>query len=314
MSKNYYDVLGVDEKSTQSEIKKAYRKLSLQYHPDRNNNDLIATEKTKDINEAYETLGNETNRKQYDMSKNNPFARMFSMDGSSGNMPPMPPDLDNLLSQVFGMNNSFPHGGNGFQSFNMGMSMDGKGIHVFTNIKKPVPIVKNINVNLEDVYTGKSIPINVERWIIEKGNSEKNFEKETIYISLPKGIDNNEIIILKEKGNVIDDSVKGDIKIIISLDEHPIFKRDGLNLHYNKQISLKEALCGLTYEFKHLNGKVFTITNKKGNIIQNEHTKNIPNLGLTRDNYTGVLVIHFEILFPKELSIENINKLEELLT
>ena len=64
--KDYYYILGIEENSTTEEIKKAYRKLSLKFHPDKNNNDKFFTDRFKEINEAYETIGNENNREKYD--------------------------------------------------------------------------------------------------------------------------------------------------------------------------------------------------------------------------------------------------------
>ena len=92
---DYYKVLNVNEKATKEEIKKAYRRLSLQYHPDKPTGD---SEKFKQINEAYQTLGNENKRKQYDMSKNLPegFNNIFT--GNAGASGPMP----DILKMFFG--------------------------------------------------------------------------------------------------------------------------------------------------------------------------------------------------------------------
>ena len=95
--KNYYEILGVDEKATQEDIKKAYRKLSKQYHPDVNPN---GEEKFKDIAEAYDNIGDENKRKDYDNRRNNPFGGMGGFDINSmfeqmvngGNRPPKAPD------------------------------------------------------------------------------------------------------------------------------------------------------------------------------------------------------------------------------
>jgi DnaJ-class molecular chaperone len=74
---NFYNILGVGEKATEEEIKKAYRKLSLQYHPDRNNNDPASVQKFQKIGEAYETLSDKEKRREYDMTRNNPFLNAF---------------------------------------------------------------------------------------------------------------------------------------------------------------------------------------------------------------------------------------------
>ena len=74
---------------------------------------------------------------------------------------------------------------------------------------------------------------------------QKQFENETIYIDIPKGIDENEIIIMKDRGNVINDTNKGEVKIFVKISNTTDFTRKGLDLFYKKTITLKEALCGL---------------------------------------------------------------------
>lgn len=297
-SKDYYRILGVNENSSHDEIKKAYRALSLKHHPDRNRNDTKAHEFSRELNEAYETLGDKDKKIMYDKTRKNPFLNMLNPNMSHGSFQQdIPFPVDELFSQLFGNDiHSFPGAPN---------------IRVFTNIQKPTPIIKTINITLLDVLHGNSLPISIERWIMI--NNEKTFEKETLYINIPKGIDNNEIIMLKEKGNILNENIKGDIKIFVNIENKSEFQRTGLDLFYYKTISLKEALCGFSFELKHLNGKVFTINNNKGNVISNNHQKSIPKLGLTRENHTGNLIIQFDIIFPEHLSNETIDKLASIL-
>ena len=153
--------------------------------------------------------------------------------------------------------------------------------------------------------------MDIERWIIENGI--KVFEKETIYVDIPKGIDDNEMIILRDKGNCMNELNKGDIKLFIKVDNNTDFKRNGLDLIYEKTITLKEALCGFNFELKYVNGKTYTIHNNGGNIIIPDYNKIIPNMGLTRETHIGNLVIHFNVVFPETLKKETIDKLREIL-
>jgi hypothetical protein len=210
--------------------------------------------------------------------------------------------------------------GMGGMPFPMGRMPQG-GIHIFRNgsmpvnfedaLQKPSPIIKNITIDISLVLTGTTMPIEIERWIIEYGN--KVFEKETVYLDIPKGIDDNEIIILREKGNVANERCKGDIKIFIKVENNTDFIRNGLDLKIEKTISLKESLCGFSFELKYINGKTYTLNNNKGNIIPPEYVKVIPNMGLTREGKTGNLLIVFHIEFPNVLSDEKISKLLETL-
>jgi DnaJ family protein A protein 2 len=164
---------------------------------------------------------------------------------------------------------------------------------------------------METVLNGGKIPIEIERWILENGN--KIHEKQTLYVDIVKGIDNNEIIVLKDQGNMVNDQCKGDVKIYIKIENDSEFQRRGLDLILEKRISLKEALCGFSFDLKYINGKVYTINNHAGNVIPPEYQKMIPNMGLTRDSHTGNLIIIFHVEFPEKMSLENIEILKNVL-
>jgi DnaJ-class molecular chaperone len=207
----------------------------------------------------------------------NPFAQMSGMGGMQG----MPGGMQGMPGGMPGMP-GFPPG------FPPGVK-----VHVFNGgpmgfqqaIQKPSPIIKNITITLEQILTGATVPLEIERWIVENGM--KVFENETIYVTIPKGIDDNEIIMLQDKGNIINNELKGDIKIFIAVNNDSCFTRRGLDLIMEKDISLKESLCGFSFDLKYINGKTYTINNLPGNIIPPEYQKVIPNMGLVYDyNYT----------------------------
>ena len=248
MSDNFYSTLGVSETATQDEIKRAYRGLSLKWHPDKNNNSEEANSKFKTINEAYETLGDETQRSMYDASRNNQHNPFFGMRGPPpGAGGPGGMSEENIFSVLFGPGGMgipgfMPPGGT-FHVFNGGGG--GGPNHPFSfvqNMQKPVPIVKNMSITMEQVFNGANIPIDIERWLLE--NNNKVFERETLYIPIPKGIDDGEIIIIRDKGNIINDAVRGDVKIFIKVEPHSVYQRKGLDLITTQKVSLKDALCG----------------------------------------------------------------------
>jgi DnaJ-class molecular chaperone len=315
---SFYTVLGISENATPDEIKKAYRQLSLKYHPDKNQGSLEAISKFQQLNEAYETLSDPEKRQQYDLTRNNPFSN-FNGGGVGVNSFPGGINVNDLNSMFANMFNPF---GTGFQQggniFQQGGIPGMPNIRIFTNgnmfgNSKPQPIQHNLTISLEQVLVGTTIPIEIERFIIE--GQTKSLEKETLYIPIPKGIDDGEIIVLQDKGNIINHGInnmpimKGDVKIFIKVDNKTEFKRHGLDLIYEKKISLKDSLCGFSFELKHVNGKMYTINNNIGNIIAPNHKKIISNMGLTRDNHTGSLVIQFEVQFPEKLSEEAIKQL-----
>lgn len=317
---NFYDLLGVSETASAEEIKKAYRKLSLKYHPDKNNGDPECVTKFQKISEAYETLGNAEKKGQYDMMRKNPFARMSSMNGMGGmNGMPFEPfeHMDDLFTNIF-FGGGVPFGMHGGMPGMPGMFPGGPNIKIFRNgvqvnggFEKPTPIIKTIVINMDTVLNGGKVPLEIERWIVENGN--KVFENQTVYVDIMKGVDNNEVIILRDQGNIINENCKGDVKIFIKIENDTAFQRKGLDLYMDKKISLKEALCGFSFDLKYINGKVYTINNQPGNVIPSEYNKVIPNMGLTRDTFVGNLVIVFHVEFPEKIPIEKIDLLKTLL-
>jgi len=312
MAENFYNVLGVSENATKEEIKKAYRSMQMKYHPDKNQSSNESINMTQKINEAYETLGDDSKKQEYDMMRNNPnpFMRMNSHGGGGMEVP-----MDDIFNMFFGGNGT-PFGFPGMPG------VPGAKIHVFHGghggpmgfqqaISKPVPIMKTITINMEQVLSGVSIPLEIERWIMENGI--KVNEKETIYVAVPQGIDDNEILILRDKGNVLNENVKGDVKIFVKIKNDSAFKRLGLDLILEKSISLKEALCGFTFEINYINGKSYTLNNNPGNIIPPEYKKIYQGMGLTREQHKGNMIIHFHIDFPEKLSDEQMNKIREVL-
>jgi DnaJ-class molecular chaperone len=302
---NYYNILGINENASQEEIKKAYRQLSFKYHPDKNPNDPSVIEKCQKINEAYATLSDEQKRQEYDFGRKNPLggSGMPFPFFRGGSMPMQgQEDIDQLFSQLFGQ--AF----NPFGS-NPNVQIFRNGVPVF---QKPTPIVINVNLNMEQVLTGVTMPLEIERWIVQ--DNAKIFEKETLYIDIPKGVDNNELIILQNKGNIVNENQKGDVKVFIHVEPCQEFKRSGLDLIHERNISLKDALCGFSFELKYINGKTYTINNNPGGqIIYPGYKKIIPNMGLPRDNHVGNMIIIFNVDFPTSLKEQQINILRETL-
>ena len=315
MAETAYNILGVDEKATKEEIKKAYRGLQMKWHPDKNQGSEESNKMSEKINGAYEILGDEEKRAEYDNSRNNPnpFTRMNSHGGGGMEVP-----MNDIFNMFFG------GGMQGMPGMMPGMHgipgmPPGARIHIFNGgpmgfqqaISKPVPVMKTIEINMAQVLSGASIPLEIERWIIENGI--KVFEKETIYVTVPQGVDDNELLILRDKGNVLNENVKGDVKIFVKINNDSLFKRSGLDLILDKKISLKESLCGFTFELNYINGKSYTLNNNKGNIIPSDYNKIYPGMGLSRGEHKGNMIIHFQVEFPEKLTEEQINKLIEIL-
>ena len=289
-----YETLGLEPDANDEQIKKAYKKLAFQYHPDRNS-DPSANAKFQEINEANEVLSDPSKRGQYDNQLNGVPAMQFH-------------DMNDILRSFFGRGGLGPemHVFHGMQGGPGGPNM------FFQNMSKPIPIVKTLNITMEQAYLGGSFPIVFERWNIT-GNTRVD-ERVMMYATVPCGIDENEMLIVRDNGNTINGTAKGDIKINIQITNNTEFKRHGLDLIYKKSVTLKEALCGFDFEIKHVNGKTLAFKNHQNPfIIKPGFKKVIPEFGMKRENTTGNLLIEFDIVFPDQLTPEQIKTLSEIL-
>lgn len=309
---NPYEVLGVGEKATKDEIKKAFRGLSMKWHPDKNKNDPTAMGMFQKINSAYEVLSDDQKRSEHDNNVDELFSQLFGQHGFGqhgfgpmrgmgglGTMGPMH-GMRNTRIFVNGLDADFGVNGTPFSG-----GLDEMLFSAFASFS-PQPIEKQINISLVQAYLGASIPIEIDRIV-----NNKRIERETIYVPIAKGIDHGETIVIKEKGNVTNNR-KGDIQINVNVNNDTNFERNGLDLIVKQTISLKDALFGFVIDFTHINGKNYKLKNE-GHIIQNKHRKTIPGLGFTRDGTTGALVIVFEVEIPLHLSAEKMELLKSAL-
>lgn len=319
---NLYEILELEKNASKEEIKKSYRRLSLLYHPDRPGG---SPDKFKKINEAYDILGDNQKRKMYDLESSNPFLKM------SDNINPM-----DIFSKLFNQNLNEANNGEMFNNidpmfpFAPGM---GPKIHIFKaggmggmpgipgmpfpdfdNMMQandePDIIEINVLLTMNESYNGCNKPIEINRYIVR--NNKKSYETETLYVEFNAGVDNNEYIIIKEKGNV-ENGVMGNLKIKVQLQFSNNYGRKGLDLIYNKYLTLNEALCGFSFLLEHINGKSYKINHNGEYIIQPNHVKEIPNLGFNRNSNVGKLIIKFNIVFPDNLSLEKRKQISDII-
>jgi len=319
MSRNkHLRTLELDSTATETDIKKAFRRLSLKHHPDKNNNSPESSEKFTEVNNAYSFLSNKDGDQEKEFF-DNLFSNMngsatgstghnvFTSGGGAGGG-----GIDDIINMMFmsemlsnmNMDNNIPEGVN-VKVFHNGVPIN---IHGQKARNKPKPLVIPLEITLKESYTGGSVPLNVTRWY---GNPHGNTETETIYVTVPEGADDNEFIIIEKKGNAIDEACRGDLKVVIKIVNDTIFVRDGLNLVINKSITLKEALCGINFNIHHLSGKSYTIKNNK--VVHPGTSTFVNNLGFKRDGNVGKLNIIFSIEFPDDISNETKQKIAELI-
>jgi DnaJ-class molecular chaperone len=181
-------------------------------------------------------------------------------------------------------------------------------------VSKPPLISIDVNISLDDVACGNTIPVEIERWNLNRDDNETyELEKHIEYYSLPFGVESGEVVLLTNCGNEATNHTRGDVKVTFHVAEHAIFKRSGLDIHTEKTITLKEALCGFVFNIEHVNGKKFVFNSSSGNIIRDGLIKTIPKLGIRGGDNVGNLSIVFHVAYPEKLTDEQVKKLLEVL-
>ena len=330
---NFYDVLQINNNASAKEIKKAYRKLATECHPDKCPGDKEKEEQFKLINEAYEVLSDKDKRIQYDMFHSMGIPNIDSMGGIPFNFSAFSMPINSMFSQIdpeviqslqsnifnglFGMassdtastdtaSSSIPsqdiYEKEIFNSINNLFNSSFTSEQPQKSQKSPTKDVI-VDITFEDCYSCgvKNIKI--------KKNIKGNIQEEILNIEIPLGVSSKQEIIFVEKGDHNKNNlVPGDLKIIFNIVKDEMFKKYANDIIYEKKILLSEALYGFSFDL--------TLPNKKNihfissDIIQPRTTKTFNGLGFPNDkNECGNLHILFKIEFPKTL----LDKQKELL-
>jgi len=306
---DYYNVLGLKANASKDDIKKAYRKMALKYHPDKNKTPE-AEKKFKEVAEAYAILSDDEKKKYYDVHGCSPDSdearanmnafggmqsgRRFTKTWSSGGIDP-----NEIFRQFFG-------GGDPFQQNEFFQQPQKKQNSVQQQIAK---------VSLEELFQGSHKKFKIKSRIFKNSN-ETIVDEKILQFDIKAGWKDGTKITFDNSGDQIHPSVpRNDIQFVIQTVKHPFFERDGDDVIYRATISLKKALCGGVLEFEHLDGTTKKLplrgitTHNTKRILQNE---GMP-ISKSRRNERGNLVIVFNVEFPEELSDEHKNVLQSLL-
>ena len=301
---NYYDILGVTKDSTTDEIKKSYRKLSKEHHPDRGGDG----DKFKEISEAYGTLGEQNKRQQYDNKLNNPFSNL-----SGGNTNP-----SDLFEQFFA------RGGQTSRNNHPGKDLNA-----------------NINVTLEEIDRGVTKNIKYKRSVFDRrqapavcrmcngngfvsvlgpfkskcngcnGQGRMNVYKtleQDLSFDIPKGVKHGEKIFYPGFGNE-DAGGMGNLYVIINQQQHSRFQRDGNNLITELSVTFPELILGVALEVETLTGLI------KVNVLPNTkpfERLRITGKGIHSENGVGNLIVVIKVTVPQKINEREKILLEEL--
>jgi DnaJ-class molecular chaperone len=337
MPRSHYDVLQLDSRSaTPDEIKRAFRRLSMDLHPDKNGNSEESKRAFQELNEAYTVLSDPEKRSNYD------FEVQMGMGGHSigghghrmHHMGPMGPmgmgpmgmginPLDMLFAAMHGQQPQQPQ--HMFEAMFGGMGGMGPRIiiHNFTQQNMSEPSYSepshsessyDINVvialSLSDAFNG----VNQRPVHIQYEDEAHAAHSETIMINVPPAIPNGHKVGIPGRGNVVPNSGgrRGTLHLEISIEEHPQFRREGdADLVVEHRVSLKDALCGFAFDLVHLNGRSYKFNCKPCSITGSmNETKVLPGLGY---NESGALKIRFSIELPTSLTEEQVAALSAIL-
>ena len=283
--KDYYKVLGVERSATQDAIKKAYRKLAVKYHPDKNPGDKAAEEKFKEISEAYQVLGNEESRKKYD-------------------------ELGANWKQYENMG----YGGQGFQGF------DGQGFEGFsgsgfsdffdmffggfssgrrgrTRAMKGQDLTATLDMTLREAYFG----------------SQRMFKigGETIKISIKPGVKDGQTLRVKGKGHPgVNGGENGDLLLKINIAQDPVYQRDGDDLIRNINIDIYTAILGGKMEIDTMKGNVNVPIKPQ---TQNNSMLRLKGLGMPHygKEGNGSLLLKVQLVLPNHFSEKELDLIKQ---
>ena len=296
-TKNYYKILGVSKSASPEQIKKAYRKLALQYHPDRNKGDKASEAKFKEISEAYAVLSDSEKRKQYDMFGAEGFGRRFSQEdifrdfdfgsifrefGFGGGRG------QNMFSQMFG-----GMGGSQFTGRGSPFDFSYDDLHTRSQPVKGQDLVYELSLTLEDVVTTTKKVISYQ----------VDGRQETVSVKVPAGISTGKKLRLQGKGQRSPHGgLNGDLYIHVKVLDHPLFKRDGDDLLLTQEIRFTDALSGTEIEVPTIDKKTLKLKIPPG--TQSNARFRLKGYGMPRMNGSGRgdAMVQVTIAVPKKIS------------
>lgn len=282
--RDFYDILQIKHDATSKDIYNAYKELSKKYHPDRNRGNEEILQRYSFVNDAYMTLKDPLKRRVYDLygeqgvhilesPKND--AEMQKAMGIPGG------DENDLASQVRRVGNT---------------------------------IRLHFPVDLIDFYKGNEYKVEFTRramchcptsgFFCEKCRGRPTIrENATLRLFVERGTKEGTVVTFKNQGDTSEENAPGNVEVIITSKKHPLFRRQGYDLHMNINVTLKEALLGFKKEFTHIDGSKLVVESKK--LVSCGKPIRIPKRGLPMHNDTfenGDVVVHLRILWPKNLT------------
>ena len=295
---DYYKILGVNKTASETEIKKAYRKLAMKYHPDHTKGDKSAEETFKKISEAYAVLSDKEKRQQYDTFGSAGFQQRYSQEDIFRGS-----DFESILNELFGGSGRFGGGGRG-----MRFSFDGGGPFGGYQRKQQAPpkgsdLEYELPLTLEDVVAGTQKIVSFQH----KGQSEK------ITVKIPKGMISGKKLRIAGKGEPSPyGGPAGDLYIKAKVLEHPVYDVQAQDLYINRDIKLSEAILGTNISVPTLSGKELILKIPAGTRHKTKMRLSGHGLPHMHGKGQGDLYVHIHVNMPKRLTKKQKGLIEQL--
>lgn len=286
---DYYKMLGVKRDASNEDIKKAYRKLAMKYHPDHAKGDKKAEEKFKKISEAYAVLSDKEKRQQYDTFGSTGFQQRYSQEDIFRGF-----DFADILREFgFGGGDRFSRGQDGFR-FSFG-SDSSHGSHARQRQvrQKGSDLVYELQLTLQEVATGTDKTVSFQH----QGRSEK------LTVKIPKGMISGKKLRLAGKGDPSPfGGPAGDLYIKAEVLDDPVYSVEGYDLNINREIKLSEAILGTNISVPTIDQKELSLKIPPG--TKHKTKMRLPGHGLPHMNGKGQgdLYVYIHVNMPKHLS------------
>ncbi|KAI3382590.1 hypothetical protein SNEBB_002257 [Seison nebaliae] len=304
MGRDFYKILGLARGASEEDIKKAYRRLALKYHPDKNKEEG-ATERFKEAAEAYEVLNDENRRTIYDKYGEEGLRGTTDIGGGYTH------DANQTFREFFSKSNPFDAMFDD-DIFNNVHTIYGKNSR---KKQQDPPIYHDLLITLEEIATGCTKKMKISRKMYNADGKTSRTEDKVLVIEVKPGWKSGTKITYPQEGDHNPSSIPADIIFIIKDRPHPLFKRDGSDILYEARVGLRDALTGTTIQVPLLDGRRKALTFNE--ILNPETRKRLTGEGLPVNpktpNKRGDLVIYFNIKFPEVLPKTTMEMLRDAL-
>jgi molecular chaperone DnaJ len=266
LEKDFYKILGVSKDVSDTELKKVYRKLAKEFHPDRNPGDSKAEARFKDISEAYDVLNDPEQRREYDAIKAMGGGARFQAGGQGAG-------FEDVFSNLFG-GGGFPSAG--FPGFGGGFGP-----------QRGSDLTTSSTINFIDSIHGTQLKLGVHG--------------ESVNVKVPAGIQDGQKLKVRGKGQPSPNGgAAGDLVVTIKVKPHPVFSRDGDNIRVTVPITFSEAVLGATIQVPTLGGEPVKLKVAPG--TPNGRTLRVKGKGVQLAGKEGDLLATVEIAVPAHVS------------